>query len=154
MAAAQACGEHEVGYGTGAGYSVRRTRRTARAADRHAVAAARIPRDPVRLLDEAVAHQAGGEDGVVVRPHRTVVVADRVVGAHVVGKGAHTPAAEHRRRQQVLRDGRRLVLVDDAGPQAVPHVGGQRVDRALVAVQREGEQPGGPGARSRWLKLP
>ena len=39
--------------------------------------------DALRLVDEAVAHQAGSDESVVVRPHRSVVVAHRVIGSHL-----------------------------------------------------------------------
>src|SRR5262249_22235203 len=49
--------------------------------------------DLVSGLDEAVAHQSGGDERVVVGPDRTAVVADRVVPAHRRGQCAHAPAA-------------------------------------------------------------
>ena len=53
--------------------------------------------------DEPVAHQPGGDDGVVVRPDRAVVVAHRVVGAHGRGQRAHAPTAEHLRAESAAR---------------------------------------------------
>src|SRR5260370_36124064 len=87
------------------------------------------------LPDEAVTHQPGRADRVVVRPDRAVVVAHRVVGSHRCGQRADAPATEHLRGHQVPRNRVRLAFVDDAGPQAVPDVRGERVDRAFVTVK-------------------
>ena len=51
--------------------------------------------DLVCMFDEPVANEAGRTDGVVVRPHRAVVVADRVVRTHVRGERPDTPPREH-----------------------------------------------------------
>jgi hypothetical protein len=94
--------------------------------------------DPLGVLHEPVAHETRCHQGVVVRPDGAVVVAHRVVGSHGRRQRAHAPTGEHLGREQVLGDLRRLVLVDDSGPQAVAHVRGQAVDRTLVAVQAQG----------------
>ena len=78
-----------------------RSRRTARAGGRRSRPPPRaVPRDPLGLRHEAVAHQPGGDHRVVVRPDRAVVVAHRVVGAHRRGQRAHAPAGEHLRADQ------------------------------------------------------
>ena len=71
--------------------------------------------------------------------HRAVVVARRVVSAHVAGEGPDAPTAEHLRRHEVLGHLRSLVLIHEADPQAVAHVGGARVDLPLLAVQGDGK---------------
>ena len=51
------------------------------------------------------------------------------------------PAGEQLRRHEPASDRRRLVTVgDDAGPQTVPHVRRDRIDRALVPVERDRER--------------
>ena len=84
-------------------------------------------------VDEAVARQPGRDEGVVVRPDRAVVVAHRVVGAASPAQRADAPAGEHLAATSARRHLRGVLVVDDAGPQAVAHVGRERVDRALVA---------------------
>ena len=84
---------------------------------------------------EPVASEPRGHDRVVVRPDAPVVVADRVEARHRRRQRAHAPPGEHLGRHEQLRDARRLVLVEDAGPQAVPHVGRKRIEGTLVAVE-------------------
>ncbi len=55
-------------------------------------------RDPVRLVAEAVAGQAVGDDRVVVRPDRAAVVADRVEPLVVGRQRPDAPAREQRGR--------------------------------------------------------
>ena len=73
-AAAQACGEHEVGYGMGTGYSPRgkphRKLRKAVAEVRGGVEDGLG--DPLGVPGEAVPHQAGRAQRVVVRPYRSL----------------------------------------------------------------------------------
>ena len=76
-----------------------------------------------------------------MRPDGAVVVAGGVVGAHVRGERAHAPPGEHLVREQPLGDRAGLVVVDDAAPEAVTHVGRARVDRALLRVERDREPP-------------
>jgi len=58
----------------------------------------------MRLFDQPVAHQYGDDQGVVVGPHRPIVIAGRVVCPHVGAQGTHAPAAEHLRGQQSFGD--------------------------------------------------
>ena len=86
-------------------------------------------------------------------PDRTVVVADRVVAA--------MDDASVRMPQPVNISGesscsatlRRLVLVDDAGPQAVAHVRRQGVDAALVGSRPMANQPASSSQKSRLNRV-
>ena len=93
--------------------------------------------DPVGLLGEPVATQPRGDEGVVVRPHRSVVVAHRVVGTHRRGEGPHAEPREHLGAQERLGDRGGVLLVDDPGPQAVAHVGREGLHRLLLRVEGE-----------------
>ena len=93
--------------------------------------------DPVGLLGEPVASQPRGDEGVVVRPHRSVVVAHRVVGTHRRGEGPHAEPREHLGAQERLGDRGGVLLVDDPGPQAVTHVGREGLHRLLLRVEGE-----------------
>ena len=93
-----------------------------------------------RLLLEAVAAQAPGDERVVERPDRADVVADRVVAALALGQRADAPAGEEPRAHAGgARRALRLRLVDDPAPEQVPVVRGERVDLAAVGVERERE---------------
>ena len=92
-----------------------------------------------RLVLEAVAAQPPRDERVVEGPDRPDVVADRVVASLALGKRAHAPAREQPRSHQVPDDRLRLRLVDDAAPEQVAVVRGERVDLLSVRVEREGE---------------
>ena len=124
VAAAQACGEQEVGYVTGVGYASRSNPQNSSGRSAAEVGCCRQQPEPDTLgrPDETVPHQPGGTDGAVVWPHRPVVVTHRVVGGHRGAEGADSEAGEHLRSHEPIRDCGRLVVADDAGPQAVTHV--------------------------------
>jgi hypothetical protein len=96
----------------------------------------------VRFGDEPVTHQAGGADRVVVRPDTAAVIRKRVVAAHRLGQRAYAPPAQHPGIGKRARDRARLLLVDDSGPQTVPHVGTDAVDLVLVAIEAHREVSG------------
>src|SRR5207247_6833610 len=92
--------------------------------------------DLVRLLTQAVAGEALRDQRVVVRPHRAVVVAHRVVGWVLARKGADAPAGVHVRLHQPARDARRATRRRDAAPERMPGVARDRGDLPLVPVKR------------------
>ncbi len=94
--------------------------------------------DRARRLAVAVAREAGGDQRVLVGPDGPGVVAERVVAGLVGAEGAHAPAGVELLVEQPLGGRGRLVLVEQARPQQMADVGGQAVDLALLAVQREG----------------
>ena len=96
-------------------------------------------RDLRRLVLEAVAPEAPGDERVVERPDGADVVADRVVPALALGERANAPAGEEPRPEEVAGDGLRLRLVDDAAPEQVAVVRREAVDLAPLLVQRERE---------------
>ncbi len=96
-------------------------------------------RDGLGLVDKAVAHEPCRGYGAVVRPHRAVVVAHRVVRTHRTRQGPDAPAREHLLRHEVRGDRCGVGLFDDAGPQAMADVRCQGVDRALLTVETDGD---------------
>ena len=93
-----------------------------------------------RLLLEAVAPQAPGDERVVERPDRADVVADRVVAAFALGQGAHAPAGEQSRAHQVSRD--RLA------PWTCRRCRSRAGGRCSSAARRPGRRPGRAPGRS------
>ena len=94
----------------------------------------------VRLVDEAVAHRA--------RRRRSRCRAARRCRSGTRSGCSRPSSFDSVRTPQPLNiasdssvrgDERRLLLVDDAGPQAVAHVRADAVDAALVAVETERE---------------
>ena len=134
-----ACGLQAVGYWTGYLVSSAGSRRTPRAAGRRSTrAASRMPSAIAGgLLVEAVAAQTPGDEGVVERPDRADVVADRVVAVLALGQRADAPAGEELRPEQVRGD--------RAGPASstmplhsrCPMLEVERVDLPPVGVERE-----------------
>src|SRR5215210_6146832 len=93
---------------------------------------------PVHLVQQAVAPQAAGDQGVVVGPDRAVVVGVRVVAPFTLGHGPHTPAAEELLAHQPVGYGPRPTFGYDAAPEEVSGAGAQRVDPAPGSVEGEG----------------
>ena len=120
------------------------SRRTPRAGGRGSTSAAssmRASRCRAASVAVPVAREPGRDQRVVVRPDRADVVADRVVAALAARHRAHAPAGEELRSPSRCRATRRgLVVVDDAAPEQVPDVRGERVDLPLLAVEREREE--------------
>ena len=67
------------------------------------------------------------------------MVANWVVAALALGEGAHAPAGEEPRSEQVLRNRLCLRLVDDPAPEEMAVVRRQRVHLLALAVERERE---------------
>src|SRR5207247_3953413 len=93
--------------------------------------------DPGRLLLEAVPAQAPCDERVVEGPDRPDVVADRVVPSLPLGERAHAPTREEASSEEVTRDRLRLRLVDDAAPEQLAVVRGERVHLLALVVERE-----------------
>ena len=86
----------------------------------------------------AVARQPQGDQRVVVRPDRAVVVRHRVV-AHLVGvEGADPPAGEGGLVEQGVGHPPGARPAGDPREQAVPRVRGPHLAPPLLAVERQG----------------
>ena len=91
-----------------------------------------------RLVSEPVALETHRDDAVVVRPHRAILIRERVVSRVLLGQGPDAPAAPHVRFEQAPHDPLGPVRADDAAPEEMAGVRGDGLDRLLVAVQRVG----------------
>src|SRR4029450_10227525 len=87
-----------------------------------------------RFLLEAVTAQPPGDEGVVEGPDRADVVADRVVAALAHRPRPPPPPGEQPLAHELSRHGFGLGLVDDAAPEQMPVVGGQRVHLAAIGL--------------------
>src|SRR3984885_915352 len=94
--------------------------------------------DRGRRLVVSVSSEAGGDQGVVVRPDRPGVVAQWVVAALAGAERADAPAGVELSVEEPLGGAGRLVVVEDSRPQQMTDVGGQAVHLAFVAVEGEG----------------
>src|SRR6266567_2804147 len=83
---------------------------------------------------------AHGDTCVVVWPDRPEMIANRVVATLAFRHGADAPTRIKLGAHQVAYNSFRLVLLDDATPEQVPNVGGQRINLAPVAVDGEREK--------------
>ncbi len=84
-----------------------------------------------------VARGAGGDQGVVVRPDRAVVIRHRVVAQLALADRAHAPAREEMLVAEPGDDLPRAFGMRDAGEQAVPRVRGAHATGLFVAVERQ-----------------
>ena len=94
-------------------------------------------RNLLSFLDEPVFRQPRYRDRGVVWPDGAIVVAHRIVGVHVSGQCSHTESRIQPGTNEMRCYSGGLVVVDDAGPQAVPHVRRDRVDLMFGAVERQ-----------------
>ncbi len=81
-----------------------------------------------------VAPEPHGDKCVVVWPDRPEMIANRVVATLAFRHGADAPTRIQLGAHQVAYNSFRLVLIDDATPEQVPNVGGQRINLAPVAI--------------------
>ena len=93
--------------------------------------------DPQRLGPAAVAGEPQGDQRVVVRPDRAVVVRERVVAGVVLGHRPHPPPRPERLAHERVHDRVHALVRHDAAPQQMADVRAHRVDRPLVTIQRE-----------------
>ena len=96
--------------------------------------------DSCCLLTITVAPEPHGDKRVVVWPDRPEMIANRVVATLAFCHGAYAPARIQVRAHQVAHNSLRLVLLDDATPEQVPNVRGQRIHLAPVAIDGEREK--------------
>lgn len=92
---------------------------------------------PDRRLLEAVPGEPGRDDGVVMRPNRSIVVGHRVVADLPGGERPNPPAAMKILPLEAPRQALRPRPIGDTGPEAMPRVGGEHPARALLAVERK-----------------
>ena len=92
------------------------------------------------LLAIAVAPEPQRDKRVVVWPDRPEMIANRVVATLAFRHGAYAPPRIQVRAHQVAHNSLRLVLIDDATPEQVPDVRGQRIHLAPVAIDGEREK--------------
>jgi len=97
-------------------------------------------RDAGRFFPETVLAQAPRDDRVVVGPDGADMVPNRVVRAFALGHGADAPAGEQRVTHQMAGNAPRLVAIDDATPEEMADVRGERVHSALVAIERQSKE--------------
>src|SRR5579883_502666 len=85
----------------------------------------------------AVAGKAEGDQCVVMRPDRAVMVGDGIEARAILADRADAPAGEEGGRHEARRDLRRALGRRDAGEERVPGAGAGHAARLLGAVERE-----------------
>ena len=88
-------------------------------------------------LGQPVARQAEGDQSVVMRPDRAVVIGHGIVARLGGGHGADAPAREEVAVHQLVGDAGGAVGSGDAGQQHMPGVRGADTAGLLGAVQGE-----------------
>ncbi len=104
--------------------------------------AADVARDVSGLGAEAISFETKRDQAVVVRPDRAVLIGIRIVGRMFAGQRAYAPARIHVGRHQPRHHARGAVRRDDAGPQQMAGIGGDRHHLPLFAVQHVGVETG------------
>ncbi len=99
-----------------------------------------VHRNPCSLLTIAVASEPHRNKGVVVWPDRTDMIPNRVVATLSFRHGAYAPTGIKFRAHQVTYKSLRLVLIDDATPEQVPNVRGQRINLAPITIDGKCEE--------------
>ena len=95
-------------------------------------------KDAVALRQIAVASEPRSDEGVLERPDRPIVIADRVMPLLRLRQSPNAPGAGHGLRHEDPGHGTGMVLVDQLGPEAVSRVGRDRIHLPMVPVQRHG----------------
>src|SRR5262245_30962526 len=95
------------------------------------------PDDPLRLGPARVPGKTPGDERIVMRPDRAVVVRERVEASVVRGHCSNAPARPEVRAHEPVDDRVDLRRRDDPAPEQVPDVRAERVDLLLLAVERE-----------------
>ena len=80
------------------------------------------------------AHQPGYGDCGVMGPYRPTVVADGVEAGGALSQGPQAEAAVEVGTVQAADNGVSFLVVQQAGPEQVPDVGRERVDRAAISL--------------------
>src|SRR5262245_20854028 len=83
---------------------------------------------------QTISDKADGEAGVLDRPHRTTVIAVRVIGLMTVRQCPYAPPTEQVVAEHPIGDPPDEAIVDDACRETVARVRADGLDRTLVAV--------------------
>src|SRR5262245_21656632 len=95
-----------------------------------------VASDHRRLLAESVAFEAHGDDAIVVRPHRAVLIREGIVSRVSLRQRADAPAAPHIRFQESPHNSLGAIRANNAAPKKMTGVRGDRLDRLLVTIKR------------------
>src|SRR5690349_3229738 len=87
---------------------------------------------------KAVATQAGRDDGVIVRPDSSQVIANRIGPTFLCGKRPNTPAAIHVRGSQMTNDRGAPCRIDDASPKRLSWIRTDHRRRAVPTLESDG----------------
>ena len=90
------------------------------------------------LLGQAIARQPMSNQGIVVRPDRTVVITHGIVAAFGGGDGSHAPAGEQCRGQERRGHARGTLGGGDAREQAMSGVGRPHAAGPLIPIEGQG----------------
>ena len=93
--------------------------------------------DPGYRILQAVTRKTRRDQGVVMRPDRTVVITYRIVTAFPARERPDAPTGEAIRLQQTRRHRFRVALRGNAGQESMARVGGNDAAWLLVAIERK-----------------
>src|SRR5437879_682729 len=84
---------------------------------------------------QSITHEPQRETSLLYRPHCAAMVAVRVERRMLAGKRTHSPTGEQLFRRQSARRRQNIILIHNAGSQAVPGVRGDGADGPTAAIQ-------------------
>src|SRR5579883_3265289 len=91
--------------------------------------------DALEMLLLAVALEPHGNQRVIMRPDRPNVIAHRVKAHFALGKCADTPAGEHVRLHEALRDLVGTHRIGNPAPESVPGIGADDPGLMLAPIK-------------------
>src|SRR5207249_7685141 len=88
-----------------------------------------------QLTMQSVTHESQCKTSLLYRPHRAAMVAVRVERWMLAGECAYSPTGEQLFRRQSARRRQNIILIHNAGSQAMPGVGGDGADGPAAAIK-------------------
>src|SRR5215472_18643265 len=93
--------------------------------------------DPIGRFAEFIEGHSVRDDGIVMRPNRTTMIAQWIEDPFFLGDGAPSPAGKHIGAHEAITNSTGALLGYHAGKKKMPRIRGDYLDLLFAAVERE-----------------
>src|SRR5262249_56292546 len=90
--------------------------------------------DPIGRFAEFIEGHSVRDDGIVMRPNRTTMIAQWIEDAFFLRNGAPAPAGKHIGAHEAITDGTGPLLRYHAGKKKMPRIRGDYLDLLFAAI--------------------